>query len=312
MSPFVAFLQPFLNGYRTGLSTGDTESALWCIHNYIGFGLLSGRNLSMLDNDCDIYIKHIMELEHTKVAKYTLMEKQIVVNLRDDVSEDFDPIQGLADEDYNDEPLMFGALKVYQNRLYVLLGDYERGAELAIERGETFRKNFTGNYLQAGDAFYRGIAFYEMARKKKWNQRKYKQLAKREHTVIKAWAKKGNPNTVHCERILDAESAAIRGRDNDAKKLYQEGIVMATRSGFVQDAALACERFADYLMDELNDREAAMFRYKESIRFWSDWGALRKVRMLHDKYTALCPRPDEVLVVMRDDEGSNSSGGISK
>ena len=295
--PLQTLLKPFLNGYRTGLSTGDTESSLWCCHNFLGFGLLAGRNLAMLDNDCDIYIKHMLELEHTKVAKYTLMEKQIIVNLRDDATKDFDPIQGLDDKQYSDEPLMLGALKVYQNRLYVLLGDYESGADLATERGESFRKNFTGNYLQAADAFYRGISFYAMARKKQATQRKFKQLANRELKVIKAWAKKGNPNTVHCERILDAENAALRGRENDAKKLFQEGIVMATKSGFVQDAALASERFGDFLLDSLNDREGAMFRYKESIRFWSDWGASRKVRILRDRYPELCPRPDEVVVV---------------
>ena len=195
---------------------------------------------------------------------------------------------------------------MYQNRLYVLLGDYGRGADLAIERGESFRKNFTGNYLQAADAFYRGIAFFAMARSKKQTaQRKYKQMANRELKMIKAWAKKGNPNTVHCERILDAENAALQGRENDAKKLFQEGIVMATKSGFVQDAALASERFGDFLLDDLMDREGAMFRYKESIRFWSDWGASRKVRMLRDRYHELCPHPNEVVVVH---EGSNSDG----
>jgi DNA uptake protein ComE-like DNA-binding protein len=84
------------------------------------------------------------------------------------------------------------------------------------------------------------MSSFEMARKTK--KQKFKKDAKKLHSTIKSWVKKGNPNVIHCDRLLDAERATLGGKSNAALEHCQSAASLAARGGFVHDAALANER----------------------------------------------------------------------
>lgn len=95
---------------------------------------------------------------------------------------------------------------------------------------------------------------------------------------------------VHQLKLLDAEHFALHKKPvDDTKMLYCEGVRLSIRAGFIQDAALTSERFAEYLL-EVKDVDGASYQMGEAVRYYREWGALRKVSMLEEKYadTLLC------------------------
>jgi hypothetical protein len=75
---------------------------------------------------------------------------------------------------------------------------------------------------------------------------------------------------------------------------------MAARGGFVHDAANANERYAEFLLHDRADKKVVVFRIEEAIKFYSVWGASKKVDLLHEQYSDLWPQ-------QRDEISSRSS-----
>eukprot|EP00957_Ditylum_brightwellii_P190644 14513538-Ditylum_brightwellii.AAC.1 len=59
---------------------------------------------------------------------------------------------------------------------------------------------------------------------------------------------------------------------------------MAARGGYVHDAALAQERFADYLLNSVGDFQEAKHHLEGAIKRYTGWGAMGIVEHLHNKY----------------------------
>eukprot|EP00978_Attheya_sp_CCMP212_P020352 scaffold58147_cov60-Attheya_sp.AAC.2 len=163
-------------------------------------------------------------------------------------------------------------------------GNHELGAKLALERGDAYLKK-NGTVLVMLDFFHQGISLFAMSRKTK--KRKYIKRANKINATLKSWAKKGNPNVNHFILFLGAEKAALNGKHKDATLLYSQAISTASRTGFQQDAALGSERFGEFLLYDLDDKERAISRLKDAIRLYSNWGALYKADTLREKHSSL-------------------------
>jgi hypothetical protein len=136
------------------------------------------------------------------------------------------------------------------------------------------------------EMFTKGISLFAMARKTR--KRKYKVHARRIRSLLQSWEKSGNPNVVHYLLLLDAEWAALRGEKEDAIRFYKDAVTVSARRGFLQGAALANERFASFLLSDCNDKEEADYRIEQAVRFYSDWGANRKVVRLQQERSGDC------------------------
>jgi hypothetical protein len=108
-------------------------------------------------------------------------------------------------------------------------------------------------------------------------------LAKIFRSKIQAWVAMGNPNVKHYEVFLDAEWAALKGKNFTAMKHYEATVLSAVRGGYQHDAALATERFGEFHLLVLGDRPEAINQFTHSIKYWRDWGAIAKVRHLEEK-----------------------------
>ena len=85
--------------------------------------------------------------------------------------------------------------------------------------------------------------------------------------------------------MLEAEDAVIHDKKDHIESNYSKAITTASRSGFIQDAGLANERYGSYLLSQ-NQVSDALFYYKQSLRCYSEWGATRKVEKLRKKMEA--------------------------
>jgi len=286
-TPMQSSLKPLSEGYNIGMHAGDTESAMWACYIGISVASVSGKALQSIEKDCSLYIPQMEELGRKEHAGLTRLERQTALNLMG-MSDNTVILTGDAmDErlflDQGHSPEMQNAYEAYKSVLYSFFGEHKLGAELAIAKGNAFVKGSPGMVLGIADAFARGISLYSMARETK--STKYKKEATRPHKLLKSWLKKGNPNVQHHVAILDAELAALQGKSTEASKLYRKGIVLSTRAGFIHGAALASERYAEYLLDL--DKQEALFQMSNAIEYYGAWGAKAKIRMLHERHTDL-------------------------
>ena len=135
---------------------------------------------------------------------------------------------------------------------------------------------------------------FAMARKTK--KRKYRATAKKVHALVKLWASKGNPNVNHHGSFLNAEAAALEWDVDGAEGWYQSAILLALDGGLIQDAALANERYGEFLLNERKESEKATFKLEEAMRLYGEWGAAKKVELLREQYKYLWPKPLEITV----------------
>ena len=101
------------------------------------------------------------------------------------------------------------------------------------------------------------------------------------------WIEKGNPNVLHWKKLLDAEAAVYNMKYKMAEENYYDSIKIASRGGFIHDAALACERYGDLLLKKLKDKESARYQLQKARRLYLEWGANVKARQLERRYAHL-------------------------
>ena len=90
--------------------------------------------------------------------------------------------------------------------------------------------------------------------------------------------------------------AALQGKKHAAKQEYEVAVVMASRGGFIGDAALAYERFFIHLL-EISETEEALDKLDKAIELYSEWGAIRKATILQETYSYLFTKPKEILAL---------------
>ena len=161
---------------------------------------------------------------------------------------------------------------------YTYGGDYLKGADLALLAGDDFGKTYPGFYF-GFEPFPRGMCLYIAA--KRTAKKKYWKAASKVRSTYQDWVKKGGVNFVHMLLLLDAEDAAMRRNDKLALEMYEKAIQSAARAGFVQNTALATERYAAFL-EELGRLEDAKYYRSKSADYYREWGAYRKVEDLGD------------------------------
>jgi hypothetical protein len=136
-----------------------------------------------------------------------------------------------------------------------------------------------------------------MARKTK--RSKFARRAKEIRSLIKSWLNQGDPDVRHYLALLDAEMAALKGKIQSAENFFQDAVIAAACGGFIHDAALASERYGEFL---LNDKPQPCELDKQEA-LYSDWGAVSKVASLQEKYAYLRKSPaGEVLSLIQSGE----------
>lgn len=147
---------------------------------------------------------------------------------------------------------------------------------------------------------------------------RYVRSAKKALNKIKYWVGQGNPQSRHYEPLLEAELAAYYGNQEMALEKYEMAVDTATKDEFIQDAALANERYGIYLLsrcdeapdglsistDVINDveegriqetasssknerRMQGLLRLEGSVRCYREWGGHGKADTLEKKYRSL-------------------------
>ena len=300
-------VRPLLESYESGMQAGNVEYAMYGAHGYLLTLFAVGRPLETLERDCMEYTQQMAEFNRDFVRTEICCIWQTVRNLMIP-SEDPCGMTGgvIADEHFlpTASPFLAEFIKFYQRYLCSLFGRHQQVAELATgnEGLLPMLHAVPGSIQLLLEALGTGVSLFAAARQTK-NSR-YKKAGMRVLTTVKRWVEKGNPNARHIEALLEAEKlAAWNGSVHVAKKNFEVAIALASRGGFIQDAAFAYERYGDFLME--HSEEDAAFHIGEAIRLYREWGAGAKVAYLEAKYTTMVFKsPAEIAFINRSESNS--------
>jgi hypothetical protein len=214
------------------------------------------------------------DLQREKARKQTQTIFQTVLNL---MGKSADPCvltgEGMNQDEMiesataENDKVVLAMIQAFRTQLLATFGRHNEGADLAISVGNRLANMIPCSTMVAVDPFFRALSLYGMARKHTAKSKRYRRHAKNARKIIKSYVKKGNPNVRHLESFLDAENAALNPRNYQlALKHFETATVMASRGGFLNDAALANEHFGDFLLKQMGDKEMAAFRHSTVLR----------------------------------------------
>lgn len=258
---------------------------------YIILSILAGKPLDSVLTDITTYLPQVQELGREEQALHIqiyFQSRHCLMGLADNPTE----MTGHAIPDAKAFECEIRSLEsktslviyqVLQTFLCSIFGEHERGAQLALDRGDAFFQVTAGCPQAMIDTFHRGVSLFDMARRTK--KKKYKRAAKKTLSTMRKWSKQDNPNIVHTLTLLEAEQLVLKGDEKNASVKYEKSVTLSIRQGMLQDAAFACERYGEYLLNEIKDEDKAMHYLRKSIGYYKDWGALAKVEQMNGKYT---------------------------
>ena len=285
IQPAQHMLKPLLRSYEVGLQTGDTESAMWAIMTHIVFAFLTGRPLDSLESDYRTYSSQMSDLKRQESLFNCKCIGQVILNLMGKSHNTTKLTGEAADEEILHEiakkdKFKRAVLQVHQCIVHSYFGEFEFCAQHSLTDGDNVKVCLPGTPLVALDTFHRALGLLAVARKNnRQSCRLYLKAASKPIATIRRWLEQGNPNVKHYKSLLDAESAAAKGKVSVARKRYEVAVVLAAKNGFLHDAALASERYGRYLFETSKDVESSLdhdeatFRIKQAVKYYSDWGA---------------------------------------
>ena len=270
------------------MRNGNVEFATWNLGMHQLFiPYFIGKPLETILSNCGTLVSVCHELKQVNQALYGQIFWQVVLNLTGKSAETI-VLKGEAFDDCEESILHApnqeegtkhqAFINFMKSELFVIFGDFEAAADLAVARGDELDKALSGSLYIMFDSFFRGVALYAMARRTK--KRVYKRCANQMRKKIEKWVKLGNPNVQHFHCLLNAEHAALNKQYAAAEGFYGQAIKLAARTGFLHHAALFNERYADFLRHERGDAYEATFRIEEALRYYKTWGASAKAEIL--------------------------------
>ena len=295
-------LKPLLRAYELGLCTGDTESACWAIHLFYHMRYLTSFSLDLCIADVEMYMPQMKELNQVVAYRSTLVNYQMFMNLAGRTDTDPLSLSGkyCTPENHQtwceQDPFYYHHCLLWECYVRTIYGEHVECAKLVQKYGNnTVVKSNPGTFsMDMFEVFSKGISCSIAARVTK--KRAFRKDAMAIHRRIKNWIEKGNPNVAHLDAFLDGQMSAAAGKKFAAIKSFQVAIVIAARGGLIMDAAMFSECFGEYLL-EVDDRDEAVFRLREAIKYYREFGAFRKVSLLEEKHANLWPKPEFVTTV---------------
>ncbi|MEB3830347.1 trifunctional serine/threonine-protein kinase/ATP-binding protein/sensor histidine kinase [Phormidium sp. CCY1219] len=289
--PIQHSLQPFIEALNRSLETGTLDYTGHSAINYCSYMFLAGKHLEEVSLKCHDYLALLEKIQQQNAIEIVKIIENIAVKLQQRDSVEKKGIWG----DESQEAALFQELENTQ-MLQALFYGY-LGAEIfaylfadvpgAIAYGkqaENYTTSMLGVVSVAVHNFYYSLAL--LARYPKVSKGDRRQILKqvaRQQKQLKRWAKHAPENYQHKYQLVEAEKARVLGQDARAIALYDRAITGAKEQGYIPEAAIANERFAEFHFSRQQDNQAR-FYLTEAYYGYIRWGASAKVAALESKY----------------------------
>ena len=245
----------YLEAYRVGILSGNIGGAAMSILFFSICEFFSGgHKLPDLDEDLRNYISQLEKLKlHPHVLGLRLLWQKVLNLMGAPYNLQTTTLTGTAMHGINVERNMV----IYKTNsslhicnLCAPFSEYEKGADVAMAFGDEFYSIWSGAAYFGKEPFSRALCLYATAIKT--GQSRYLKAARKARSTIAKWVRSGAINLVHELLILDAEEAVVKQLKKQIGKAYIQAISVSVRGGFLQDAGIANERYATYLIFDIS------------------------------------------------------------
>lgn len=316
IEPATSSLDLLLSGYKSSMEVGNINFAFTNIFNYFWTYFYSGLPFQPLLDDIDKFSKQMLDYNRHYMFLMALPVWQCLLNLSGRAKD-----RGIMDggEALEKESLVGGnpkgagrqTMMSYWMQLSFYLGNMEKANELYDQV-----KGFDMGAFKATMFFNARIFFFaliETHNYRKTGKNKYRKTAKQYRDMLRKHVAGGAINLVHKVQLLEVEIKKRTAKNTDeVLRGYQAAIVSATRSGFLQDAALSNHLCAQYCRSKPELLHMQNMYLVAAHEKYTAWGATAVAESLAERYPAVF---DPNLKPIGDDqpkfEGHRSSSRFS-
>jgi predicted ATPase/class 3 adenylate cyclase len=289
-------LPSLLEGYSSGIETGDSEYAAHCITMYFENAFFSGRDLVSVERETAKYSSAIKKLKHERGFQSINLNWQMILNLIKPVSNPCNLIGEVYDESTrlrldiaaNDENALFH-LYFYKLILCYLFGEFQLALENAALT-EKYLASGLGTMTATIFHFYDSLVKLAMySATPKSQQRRLLRQVRANQKKIKQWAHYVPINYLHRFYLVAAEQYRVLGKELRAMDCYDKAIALAKKHQYLNEEALAHELAAQFYLEQ--GRETIAQIYLQNAHYcYLCWGATAKVTHLQTRYPQFLAR----------------------
>lgn len=282
------------DAYRTGLETGDLEFAGHNLSALCYFPFILGHNLNdivkYMDQNKDALQQTLRQCSGVEMAfcywqgclnlmGHTADPKRLVGDVYDETRN----LPDLIKQNHRTAIYMTYLIKAIVNFFYRNHSDAKQAIDSAYEYldGVLCHPNFLNFYF-----FYPLILLNDTAaRKEPERQRKVRRTLRKCIRKYRKWSYFSPANYLHRLHLLRAELQHLHQR-GDPITDYINAISLAKEQGFIHEAAIASERFAQYWFSRQADDLADKY-VLEACHLYQQWGAEGIVKARRQQHSQL-------------------------
>ncbi|NET34971.1 MAG: EAL domain-containing protein, partial [Cyanothece sp. SIO1E1] len=282
-----------LEGYQTGLESGNFEFVGYCAKELCQSAYLSGQELMALEPEIKAYAHQLSSLEQTTTSNYCQIYWRAVLNL---LGRTDDPCLLSSQEKASQENLLSSLLEandltglhyffLHQLILCYLFENSSQALENAAQ---------TRHYLAAGIGFitvpifhfYDSLAIlaaYDEAQSE--SEQLFQQVIDNQ-TKMQRWSHYAPMNYLHKFYLVEAERYRVLEKYLNAMEMYDRAIALAREADYLHEEALANELAAKFYLRWGKEKIAQTYLI-DAYYSYSQWGASAKVKDLEKRYPDL-------------------------
>jgi len=311
--PMKDALPELIEGFQSGISTGDIEYACYIASGYCQYVLWSGEHLQSGSTTQDKYICYLQKNKQEVNLEVSQIWNQFACNLMGDneipyclKGRSFDETARISIlKSTNNKTLL---VNVYLSKLILLylFKDYWGSVEVA-KLAEECQESISGQVNIAQHNLYYSLALLaHYPATTKTEQKQYLKKVASHQKQMKTWAHHAPMNFQHKYELVEAEKARVLGQNEIAITYYERAINGAKEQGFIQEEALANERAAEFYLACGREKIAKTYM-TEAYYCYIRWGAVAKVRDLEETYSHLISRTQQPETMSLDPTSTTTS-----
>ena len=287
-NPLKETKQFFLEGYKSGLETGDFEYGGWNAYHYCSYSFFAGEQLEITSQNFASMKEQGQKLGINQVTLLMDIFMPVLGTLRGDIFQE----KNLVSENFTDNLMpLFKELKyttaVYERNLSLgMCNYYFKRYDVArkyFDEAETLIESVVGMEYTPQFYFFAALTLIRTIEKDpKIFSKKFKLYSGR----LKKWAEDSPYNYLHKYELVMAEYYRHTGDKSKAEDFYCLAIDNSHFQKYLNDEAIANECAAEFYLAQ-NKKDIALTYIIKARYTYLKWGAKAKVDQIDTKYQQL-------------------------
>ncbi|MBN2079569.1 MAG: SpoIIE family protein phosphatase [Spirochaetes bacterium] len=275
--------------YRVGVETGDLNYAVYSAVNLIQYRIWTGDNLDHVLQELSGFADFVHRTRNEEFIDEFILARQYILSQKGRTKSLSDYGDETFEEDAFVEKIARYRVTTHSYSVFKMASLYlDRKYREALELAERVRDSIGEVlYAQTNVAVFNLFHSLILAALYRESGRRARlrisAAIARNQAAMRRWSLQCPDNYRHGYLLVEAERAAMKGKESRAVRLYDEAIRSARESGFTRIAAVACARAGEFCNYRGRDILAGAY-IAESINLFSRHGSTAVVEKLERVY----------------------------